>query len=258
MVDFTRPVTHTGYKNAEKLKKHYHRVYKQISEHPGALRIDIIDVDKADYTKEWYADDNFFNMPTAGTITPLWVGGVSYLVASIFIIGYVKDGTLKPFEIFLFVLSSLLAIFFTIYYFTKPKKERILNRKDGLITMTGVLWQKNITIPFKECLFVYSTGGEDGTGAYNLEAMRPSKSKFGTFADFNMGKEHCYQAISLVTWYMDKNRPLPPGRVFDACRDRDYERRKAAGFPRPLYPSSIATPEATKEQQAERKRIGGW
>ncbi len=41
-------------------------------------------------------------------------------------------------------------------------------------------------------------------------------------------------------------------------RQQDYERRKAEGFPKPLYPSNIPTPEATKEQQAERKRIGGW
>ncbi|WP_157926205.1 hypothetical protein [Tenacibaculum maritimum] len=57
---------------------------------------------------------------------------------------------------------------------------------------------------------------------------------------------------------MDKNRPLPPGSAFDAYREQDYQRRKAAGFPKPLYPSKIATPEATKEQQAARKRIGGW
>ncbi|WP_103866513.1 hypothetical protein [Aquimarina sp. I32.4] len=257
MVDFTRPVTHTGYKNAEKLKKHYHRVYKQITELPYDLRKGI-DIKNIEDKKSWYADNHFMSIPNTGNATPFVFGGAFYLVASIFIIGYVKDGTLKPFEIFLFVLSSLLAIFFTIYYFTKPKKEEILNRRDGLITIPGVLWQKNITIPFKECLFVYSTGGEDGTGAYSLQVMRPSKSKFGTLEDFSVGQGYCYKDMSFICWYMDKNRPLPPGTAFDAYRDWDYERRKAAGFPRPLYPSNIATPEATKEQQAERKRIGGW
>ena len=56
---------------------------------------------------------------------------------------------------------------------------------------------------------------------------------------------------------MDKNRPLPPGTAFDAYRKRDYQRRKAAGFPYPLYPG-ITTPEATKAQQKERMAIGGW
>ena len=63
---------------------------------------------------------------------------------------------------------------------------------------------------------------------------------------------------NFLVWYMDKNRPLPPGTAFDPYREQDFERRKKLGFPRPLYPSNIPTPEATKEQQNERKRIGGW
>ncbi|WP_108866371.1 hypothetical protein [Aquimarina aquimarini] len=254
MVDFTRPVTHTGYKNAEKLKKYYHRVDKQIVNKSFSSLRKGIDVDNTD-KKNWDADDHFINMPTAGTVVPFIGGGISWFLV---ISGLFADDTFDGFGLYVYIFFCVLAIFFTIYYFTKPKKEKILNRRDGLITIPGVLWQKNITIPFKECLFVYSTGGEDGTGAFMLEVIRPTKSRFGTFTLFNMGQGDCYQAISLVTWYMDKNRPLPPGTAFDAYRDRDYERRKAAGFPRPLYPSNIATPEATKEQQAERKRIGGW
>jgi len=64
--------------------------------------------------------------------------------------------------------------------------------------------------------------------------------------------------MTFITWYMDKNRPLPPNKEFDQFRIKDFERRKAEGFPKPLYPGKIKTPEATKEQQAERKRIGGW
>ena len=61
-----------------------------------------------------------------------------------------------------------------------------------------------------------------------------------------------------VVWYMDKNRPLPPGTAFDPYREADFQRHKAEGFPKPLYGSIIETPEATPEQQAERERIGGW
>ena len=57
---------------------------------------------------------------------------------------------------------------------------------------------------------------------------------------------------------MDKNRPLPPGTAFDPYREKDFERRKAEGFPKPLYPSNITTNEATREQQKERELIGGW
>jgi len=48
---------------------------------------------------------------------------------------------------------------------------------------------------------------------------------------------------SFYVWYMDKNRPLPPGTAFDAYRKKDYERRKAEGFPAPLFESKIPTPE---------------
>ena len=67
-----------------------------------------------------------------------------------------------------------------------------------------------------------------------------------------------HQEWSLFVWYMDKNRPLPPGTAFDPFRENDFERRKAKGFPKPIYESNIATPEATKEQQKERELIGGW
>ena len=63
---------------------------------------------------------------------------------------------------------------------------------------------------------------------------------------------------SFLAWYMDKNRPLPTGFEFDEYRHDDFERRKAEGFPNPLYPSRFGTPEATRTQQKEREKIGGW
>ena len=69
---------------------------------------------------------------------------------------------------------------------------------------------------------------------------------------------------SFIVWYMDKNRPLPPGKVFDPYRKRDYERRKAEGFPEPLYESWISISEyyeyydeqfrVRKEQEERQKR----
>lgn len=40
---------------------------------------------------------------------------------------------------------------------------------------------------------------------------------------------------SFYVWYMDRNRPLPRGTLFDAYRERDFKRREALGFPKPLY-----------------------
>jgi len=67
-----------------------------------------------------------------------------------------------------------------------------------------------------------------------------------------------YAFWEFVVWYMDKNRPLPPGTAFDLYREADFQRRKAEGFPKPLYKSYIPTPEATRRQQLERERIGKW
>lgn len=45
--------------------------------------------------------------------------------------------------------------------------------------------------------------------------------------------------VTFYTHYMDRNRPLPEGKIFDPYREADFERRKAEGFPKPLYPSSV-------------------
>ena len=59
---------------------------------------------------------------------------------------------------------------------------------------------------------------------------------------------------SFILWYMDRNRPLPPGDAFDEYRQRDFERRKAEGFPPPMFPSTFPTPEWTEEQNRERRK----
>lgn len=153
------------------------------------------------------------------------------------------------------LIPLLISLYFLVYYFKKPKKEKILNRKDGLITFTGWYYQKNITMAFDKVIFKYSDGGDNGLGAFRLEVIRPSNY---SYEDFTMGNHSYYDDISLITWFMDKNRPLPPGDAFDQYRQADFERRKAEGFPKPLYSSNIDTPEATREQQLERERIGGW
>lgn len=45
---------------------------------------------------------------------------------------------------------------------------------------------------------------------------------------------------SFFVWYMDHNRPLPPGKIFDPYRYKDYLRRKKKHFPAPLYRSKIS------------------
>lgn len=44
---------------------------------------------------------------------------------------------------------------------------------------------------------------------------------------------------SFYVQYMDKNRPLPLGDVFDAYREKDFERRKKEGYKAPKYSTTL-------------------
>ncbi len=146
-------------------------------------------------------------------------------------------------------------LFFLVYYLTMPRKERIFNREDGLLTFSGFMWNPNITMPIEKVIFTYTQPSSQGLGAYMLQVVRPDETYSLDLC--TMGTD-CYNDLSYILWYMDKNRPLPPGDAFDEYRQRDFERRKAEGFPRPIFPAAFDTPEATPEQQADREKIGGW
>ncbi|QKX04163.1 hypothetical protein HN014_04315 [Aquimarina sp. TRL1] len=250
-IDYQRKITHQGYGKAEiGLQKYYHKVAKNI------YGYHFFTFTKEEILKDNYydLDDKYFKKGTTSKVAPLYAGGISLIMVIGFFI--TLDEKTGWFPIMIFIISLISTIFFAIYYFTMPKKEYILSRKDGLITFPGFYWQPNITMRFDDAIFAYSTGGDNTIGAFNLQTIRPTKGY--TFCLFVIGGADCYEDMSFITWFMDKNRPLPPGDAFDPYRQQDFERRKAAGFPKPLYFSKVPTPEATPEQQAERKRIGGW
>ena len=133
-----------------------------------------------------------------------------------------------------------------------PYRELILNREEGTISLHKPFKKDNIIISFEEG---YGFLGSIGTGPFFVLKFH-SKSNFangGELADVFLE-----EFWDFVVWYMDKNRPLPPGTAFDPYREADFQRRKAEGFPKPLYKSYIPTPEATRRQQLERERIGKW
>ncbi|WP_405268041.1 hypothetical protein [Cellulophaga sp. Ld12] len=245
--DLTRAITHENYGKAESgLQKYYHKVEKIIYHTPMKLTKE--EVEKGGVFT--FSSDEFITSPDTSNGLPFIVGGVSLssLLALFFLL---KEELGTPGTVYVCIAVTAL-IFSIIYYFTKPPKENILNRRDGLITIEGALYQPNITMRFKDVICCYSTGGENGLGAFRLEVIRPNNY---TFAMLNAGDKDCYRDISFFTWYMDKNRPLPPGSAFDPFRKKDFERRKEEGFPRPLYMSNVPTPEATPEQQKERERF---
>ena len=181
------------------------------------------------------ADDQFFIMNNSVALGNfyLYIGLVLFLVA-LFLFG---EGTNT--EITFSVAAFLIGSFYIIYNFTHPQKILILDRLNGIITFPGFLYGKPITMPFEEVLA--SVKGGYGAGSPTLAILRKNKLT-STSYDFDLEYEPI-KSWSFMVWYMDKNRPLPPGKVFDPYRQKDYERRKKEGFPKPLYQSWIATPE---------------
>ncbi|CAA0224645.1 hypothetical protein [Tenacibaculum maritimum] len=180
-----------------------------------------------------------------------WIIGIFLVLMSL--IGLVSDDVVVVMGMLMsFGLSGVLTI---IYGFVAPIKYQIYDRMNGIITVTRV-FRSSVAIPFSSG---YGLKGYSNTSPGVISAQlnfvsSKKKPRVGGIIAHHLVEE----SWSFMVWYMDKNRPLPPGSAFDAYREQDYQRRKAAGFPKPLYPSKIATPEATKEQQAARKRIGGW
>ena len=135
-----------------------------------------------------------------------------------------------------------------------PYKELILNREEGTISMPRAFKKENLVISFEEGegIVKFTAGGGAAPDVY-LVFLHKNRKKGG-----HLSHSDIYAFWEFVVWYMDKNRPLPPGTAFDPYREADFQRRKAEGFPKPLYKSYIPTPEATRRQQLERERIGKW
>ncbi|WP_282036617.1 hypothetical protein [Saccharicrinis aurantiacus] len=169
-------------------------------------------------------------------------------------LGFVTDeGFIHPVPLVLIPLTFLIILYYIHEIYINRHEVIILDRENGLITFpVGLRQNKVYTSPFNKIkIHWYGTGGATGNLDMKLVANHPDK-KGGTFLE---GLDRNYRKLwSFYVWYMDKNRPLPPGSAFDPYREADYERRKAEGFPKPLYRSHIPTHEATPEQQAERDR----
>ena len=152
-------------------------------------------------------------------------------------------------------------IFWIAYGVLAKKKYKFfeLNRMKGTVTYPDNYFRPPLKGKFKDLKVVIAvTGNIDGySDREYLKFVNTFKPRKLDLLYTFYGREP-YKDWSFYVWYMDKNRPLPPGTAFDPYREQDYERRKTLGFLRPLYYSNIPTPEATKEQQKERELIGGW
>lgn len=253
---FKRSITHTAYNGKELKKGGWSRVLqKEITDDKFVTKDN--DLVKEEYTLQ-YLDHQYLKRSVSQKIVPVWGGGVFLILLFGLLISFLPYGeslSIGFFIALIFLLSGF--SFFAYYYATMPYKECIFNRKDGLVTIPGVFWQANITMDIHTIEFIRSSPSAQGLGSHLLQVIRPGKGQFLSFYDLWLGGT-CYEDLSFYLWYMDKNRPLPPGTAFDPYRQKDFERRKAEGFPEPLFPCYFQTPEANPEQQGERRKIGGW
>ena len=160
--------------------------------------------------------------------------------------------------IFILILGGVFLIAYSLFV-NKKYKIFELNRLEGTVTYPDRFFRPPLKGKFKDLKVVISVSGNihgyvDREYLKFVNTFKPRKLD----VLYSFYGSDPYEEWSFYVWYMDKNRPLPPGTAFDDYREKDCQRRKKLGFPKPLYYSNIPTPEATQEQQEERKIIGGW
>ena len=203
------------------------------------------------------ADDQFYIVDKSIYIGKMYMYiGLFFLVLTFFLSFTIDANEISG--IFFRVIFFLTGILLIVYQYTHPSKKIILDRLNGIITFPNVFYGKPITIPFDKVLAALKLNGMGAPvslGFYHHKIL-------ATNIDLDYSPKSSW---SFIVWYMDKNRSLPPGKLFDPYRKRDYERRKAEGFPEPLYESWIGNPEysqyykeriqARKEQEERQKRL---
>ena len=210
------------------------------------------------------ATDHFFIENRNGSVVDIGLGSV-FLLSGLWVI-YPFNVFFSPnrhwLEYIIFLCPIYVGLFMIIKGIFKPKKymQLQLDRLKGRISYPNVFFGKPLEGPFHKLVVVFFAVSGDIDGYSPQEYLKAVNTFRPRRLDLlkTLSFEDPRKEWSLYVWYMDKNRPLPPGTAFDPYRQKDFERRKAEGFPKPLYPSNIPTPEATPEQQQERLRIGGW
>ena len=188
------------------------------------------------------ADDQFYinDMGYGVSHIDLYVGIIFYSLALISLVSNkdtIEDRTI--FSIIFFIIGS----FSFLHYYKYSKELLVLDRLNGMVTYPGFLFSKPCSVPFDELLASVASFANAGASLvfYHYNGI--------TGTSIFAGKCKISGNWSFIVWYMDKNRPLPPGEAFDPYRKKDFQHRKSEGFPPPLYPSYIDTPEDSESQK---------
>lgn len=118
-----------------------------------------------------------------------------------------------------------------LYGVLHPSRRFVLDRMKGTVRFPGHLFFPPCTIPFSKIVPGISTGRLGFSHPYTgilIPVLGQFESGWWTF----------------YVLYMDKNRPLPQGTGFAPYREKDFLRRKAEGFPKPIYPNTSLVTDA--------------
>lgn len=109
-----------------------------------------------------------------------------------------------------------------VYLFKRPQKRlMIFDRENGTVTLPPRFWGEHEVVPFAELKVKRIRNLGSIVNFHVLAAFRPSD---GQAIEFGLVQDN-WKDWGFYCWYMDKNRPLPPGEVFEPYRERDEERR---------------------------------
>ncbi len=179
-----------------------------------------------------------------------WGTGIGLIfIASIMLLFFRDDNF--GINILFWIIFGFPGIVAIVYGFIAPTKIMVFHRSGGIITVAP-RFQKTFDIPFETGvgIRVFTHNETSGVDQHLSFSVSKEKKRKGGVISMVLVDD----SWAFTVWYMDKNRPLPPGDAFDTYREQDFARRKEEGFPPPLYKSKIPTPEATKEQQREREK----
>ena len=211
-------------------------LYKAIIEKPSDTKKNTFEYGTIRADDEFYINDMGYGV----SHIDLYVGIIFYSLSLISLVSNkdtIEDRTI--FSIIFFIIGS----FSFLHYYKYSKKLLVLDSLNGMVTYPGFLFSKPCSVPFDELLASVASFANAGASLvfYHYNGI--------TGTSIFAGKCKISGNWSFIVWYMDKNRPLPPGEAFDPYRKKDFQRRKAEGFPPPLYPSYIDTPEDSESQK---------
>lgn len=242
-----RNITHKEYLLFKRKKDVFCK--KELSKYPNNLRKPLCNDKK--YYERYRIDDKYWEVhPIDGSITSslIIISSFAFLLSIPF---FYLNNEFEASEV-LFCLISLFFLIFNIakkIYDLKYKEEQIYDRLNRTLTFPGVFWETNITMDFNNVKFLKSYH----RNVFNITGLNPKI--LGQSFHLGMYYNNPYEDLTILTWYMDKNRPLPNMIEFKSYHDTDYERRKKEKFPPPLYFSFISITEYTKVQMKEREQF---